>query len=56
MLGIHLLSKLYIINRHKASSFPKMWSIDMVLSLLYALLHFYSLYLDFILYTIVLNS
>ena len=56
MLGVHMLNKLYIINRHKESSFPKMVSIDMVICLVYVMLHFFSLYLDFILYTIVLNS
>ena len=33
-----------------------MVSIDMLVCLLYTLSHFFSLYLDFILYTIVLNS
>ncbi len=59
MAGVSLLQKLHTINRHKDSSFqsqPLSFIVEMIIGLLYALVHFFSLYLDYTLYTIVLNS
>ena len=60
MAGISLLSKLNTINKHKDSSFQffslSFAPVSILIGLFYTLLHFFCLYLDFTLYTIVLNS
>lgn len=56
MAGVWLLGKVYSINRHKTEGWTQLFSTQLMLCMLYVLLHFFSLYLDFILFTIVINS
>ena len=55
MLGVALLSRVNFVLKYNPKSLGRV-ALEMVICWVYIIVHFFSLYLDFILYIIVLNS